>query len=129
MVQEEFFVNTIKNEFIDITDKVEEFVRKSGRDSGLCHIFIPHTTCSLILNENEFNIKKDFLNFLEKLVPENFPYNHDDGNAHAHLKNIVLGNSHLIPFRNGELLLGTWQRLMLIDPDGPRSRKVILTLI
>ncbi|MEM0350358.1 MAG: secondary thiamine-phosphate synthase enzyme YjbQ [Archaeoglobaceae archaeon] len=116
-----------RNEIVDITEKVEEFLK----GSGIALIFTPHTTASVILNEAESRLLSDIINVLEKLVPKNLDYKHNeiDDNADAHIKASLLGNSVIVPFENGKLQLGTWQRILFVEFDGPRNRRVYVKVL
>ena len=117
-------------EFVEITSKVEEVVRRSGIENGICFIYVPHTTCGLTINENaDPSVKKDIINKLEELVPENDRYSHLEGNADAHIKSSIVGHSLVVFIENGNLQLGTWQGIFLCEFDGPRRRQVWLKII
>lgn len=122
-----FTINTPKKqELIDITSQVNELVAKSKVENGICNVFVTHATAAIIINENhDPNICIDLLNALNKVFPDKAGYLHDriDGNAGAHIKAAILGPSETIPIENGKLKLGTWQSLMLVELDGPRSRR------
>ncbi|MCD6220787.1 YjbQ family protein [bacterium] len=119
-----------RTEFVEITSKVEEVVRKSGIENGICFIYVPHTTCGLTINENaDPSVKKDIINKLEELVPENDRYSHLEGNADAHIKSSIVGHSLTVFIENGNLQLGTWQGIFLCEFDGPRRRQVWLKII
>jgi len=119
-----------RTEFVEITSKVEEVVRKSGIENGICFIYVPHTTCGLTINENaDPSVKKDIINKLEELVPENDRYSHLEGNADAHIKSSIVGHSLVVFIENGNLQLGTWQGIFLCEFDGPRRRQVWLKII
>ena len=125
-------VNTVSRvELLDITTRVEELVRDSGVQNGICVVSTRHTTTSIILNENEPGLCSDILNLLERLIPPLAGYGHDriDNNADAHLKAVMLGSSESIPVIDGKLVLGTWQRIFFAELDGPRHRSVDVTLI
>ena len=119
-----------RTEFVEITSKVEEVVRKSGIENGICFIYVPHTTCGLTINENaDPSVKKDIINKLEEIVPENGGYSHMEGNADAHIKSSIVGHSLTVFIENGNLQLGTWQGIFLCEFDGPRRRQVWLKII
>ena len=119
-----------RTEFVEITSKVEEVVKKSGIENGICFIYVPHTTCGLTINENaDPSVKKDIINKLEELVPENDRYSHLEGNADAHIKSSIVGHSLVVFIENGNLQLGTWQGIFLCEFDGPRRRQVWLKII
>lgn len=122
-------INTSKREeLINIT----ELVRKEiNIKEGLIHIFIPHATAAITINENaDPNLPKDITDFLNKLVKKGI-WKHDkiDGNADAHIKASLIGNSVIIPVKDGKMLLGRWQDIFLCEFDGPRKRNVILSFI
>ena len=115
-------------EMIDITQQVADEVRRTGLKDGLCLVFVPHATAAVVINENaDPNVCQDILDAMGGLVPEG-AWRHDriDNNAAAHIKATILGPSETVPVRGGALRLGTWQRLMLMEFDGPRDRTVIV---
>ena len=117
-------------ETIDLTADVARLVAEAEVDEGLCSVFVPHATAAIVINENDDpNLCSDLLDALAKLVPEGV-WRHDriDQNGAAHIKAAILGPSETIPVREGRLLLGTWQAIMLVDLDGPRQRRVIVTI-
>jgi secondary thiamine-phosphate synthase enzyme len=122
---------TTRTELIDITDRVRNVVKDSGVKDGICVISTRHTTCGIIINENERGLRSDILGMLEMLVPENKNYAHNqiDNNADAHLRAVLLGNSATIPVEEGHLVLGTWQSIFFVELDGPRSRSVNVKII
>ena len=131
----EFFEFTIKTkkreEIIDITEKVKDLLKKTNIKDGICFLYVPHATASLIINENaDENVKKDILTWLKKNVPYGI-WLHDaiDNNADAHIKSSLLGCFQVIPIKNNHLLLGTWQGIMLVELDGPRERKVYIVFL
>lgn len=130
----EFTISTDKEEeIIDITDKILGIVKKSGCNDGLVHIFIPHATAVVILNESaDPSIKIDFMKAIEKIIPKRAGYLHDriDMNAAAHIKSALTRSSITIPLKDGRLILGTWQSIMFCEFDGPRSsRRIIVQII
>ena len=117
---------------IDLTERVREVVERSGVLAGLCHVMVLHSTAAVVVNEfDDPNIGKDLLSALDRAVPEHAGWLHDriDDNAHAHIKATLLGPSELVPVKGGDLLLGTWQRILLVELDGPRSRKLSVTIL
>ncbi len=127
----EFKVRTGKKyEVIDLTAQVAAAVRDSQVSEGICCVYVPHATAALVINENDDQqIGLDLLDALDKLIPAG-GWRHDqiDSNGAAHLKAAILGPSEMIPVQNGRLALGTWQAIMLVELDGPRDRKVIVTV-
>jgi secondary thiamine-phosphate synthase enzyme len=125
-------INTRKPvDVIDITALVQQQLQESGLESGICQVFTFHTTTGLTVNEADGALIQDIFNLLEKLAPEGAGYQHDrsDGNAHAHLRATLLGNSVVLPFEQNRLLLGTWQRILFFELDGPRRRNVLIKAI
>ncbi len=106
-------------------------VGQSGIENGICVISTRHTTSGIIVTENERGLKRDILEMLEALVPEdkNYAHNQIDSNAHSHLRAVLLGMSESVPIENGHLVLGTWQSIFLVELDGPRSRTVNVKII
>ncbi|MFI5217483.1 MAG: secondary thiamine-phosphate synthase enzyme YjbQ [Candidatus Limnocylindria bacterium] len=121
-----------RQQALDVTDAVQAIVRRSGAAEGLCHVMVLHSTAALIVNETDDpNIGSDLIHALSRSVPEHAGWLHDriDDNAHAHIKAALLGPSELLAVRAGELVLGTWQRLILLEFDGPRKRQVSVQLL
>jgi len=130
----EFTISTTENEeLIDITDEVVGLVGKSKISDGIVHVFIPHATAGVILNESaDPNIRTDFLKAMEKAIPKRANYLHDriDQNAAAHIRSAVVGPSLTIPLAKGRVMLGTWQSIMFCEFDGPRhNRRVIVQVM
>ncbi|MGC8941885.1 MAG: secondary thiamine-phosphate synthase enzyme YjbQ [Sulfurihydrogenibium sp.] len=116
-------------EFLDITEKVRQIVREN-LDEGLCVVYVPHTTAGVFINENaDPDVIYDVKTQLEKLVPWINNYRHLEGNAAAHIKSILTGNSVSVIVENRDLLLGTWQGIFFAEFDGPRSRNVYVKLL
>jgi len=120
-----------RREVINITDYVEKIVRESKIKDGIVLVFLPHATAGLFANEDEPNIKKDYLNFFERLVPENGNYYHNqiDNNADSHLLSSIFKQFFIYPVKDGKLIRGTWQELFLAEFDGPRNRKIVVIII
>ena len=119
-----------KRELVDITSRVAEVVARSGLAEGLCHVYVAHATAAIVVNENDDpNICLDLLDALDKLVPAGV-WRHDrvDGNAASHIQAAILGPGETLPVADGRLCLGRWQAVMLAELDGPRERRVIVTL-
>ena len=114
-------------ELIDITHQVQDLVRKSKIESGICCVYVPHTTAGVTINENaDPSVKSDIIKELNKVIPFDDNYSHLEGNAAAHIKSTLVGASETILIENGSLLLGTWQGIFFCEFDGPRSRKVLV---
>jgi secondary thiamine-phosphate synthase enzyme len=113
-------------ECVEITDQVREVVRKSGVERGLCHVMALHATAAIVINENDDpNIGVDLLRALERTVPAHDGWLHDriDNNAHSHIQAAMLGPSELLQVEGGDLVLGRWQGVLLVELDGPRQRR------
>jgi len=126
----EFNISTNKRcELIDITREVEKIVKESGVKEGLAFIFLPHSTASLLLTENEPGLKKDWLKFFEKMVSKMaFEHNKIDNNADSHLLSGLIGQSRTLIIKEAKLIRGTWQNIFLAEFDGPRRRKIIVKI-
>ena len=119
-----------RTEFVDITAELQELVRFSGIKSGICTIFVLHTTAGITVNEGaDPAVKRDIAAFLDRRVPAGNDYTHAEGNSDAHIKSTLVGTSVTIPVDGGKLLLGTWQALYLCEFDGPRQRRISVKLI
>lgn len=117
-------------ELIDITDKVEAVVIKSGVKDGVCFVFCPHTTAGLTINENaDPSVQSDIIKSLNKLIPENAGYSHSEGNSDSHIKSSLFGSSVTVFIEDGRLALGTWQGIYFAECDGPRSREAWVKII
>ncbi len=132
-MQHEFTLKTSKRqELIDITSKVNQIIKKSKIKKGTCHLFVVHATAALFIQENaDPNIEKDLFKALNQSVPQHNNYLHDkiDNNAQAHILASLLQPSETILINDNHLVLGTWQALMLVELDGPRTRKIIVNLL
>ncbi len=118
-----------KTEFIDITDDINEAIKESGIKSGICYIFIPHTTAGITINEGaDPSVKRDIITTLNRLIPFEGDYQHMEGNSAAHIKSTVVGVSHFVVIEDGKALLGTWQSVYFCEFDGPRHRRVIIKI-
>ena len=114
-----------KTELIDLTARVQKVVSESGVSEGLCHVFVPHTTAGVTINENaDPSVKADILMVLNKIISDKEPYRHSEGNSPAHIKATLTGPQLTVFVRGGRLVLGTWQAIYFCEFDGPRNRKV-----
>jgi secondary thiamine-phosphate synthase enzyme len=129
---DEINIKTSKDlEIVDISSNISEIVKSSKIKHGIVNIFTRHSTSAIVINENETRLIKDFENLLMKIVIEDENYGHDiiDNNAAAHLRSFLLGGSQSVPIENGHLDLGTWQSIFFVELDGPRNRKVKITIM
>jgi len=112
---------------IDITAEVAEQLHKSGLEQGVCRLYVPHTTAAITINEGaDPSVAADIQAMLETLVPWEGAYKHLEGNAAAHIKSSLVGNSVMVLVESGRLKLGTWQAIFFCEFDGPRNRKVYI---
>lgn len=126
-------------QFIDITDRIDDVVRGSGVTDGQVLVYSTHTTCSVIINENEPLLLKDMAHYLERQAPKAMYYGHNDfairtvsvrpnecPNGHSHCQHLVLGTSETVPVIDGEMLLGEFQKVFLVELDEPKSRQLFV---
>ena len=128
---EQFDVRTQqRTEFVDVTRLIQEIVERSGVHSGLCTVYVPHTTAACTINEHaDPDVARDILAEVNKIVPFEDNYRHDEGNSAAHIKASLFGVSHSVPIHEGRLTLGTWQGIFLCEFDGPRTRHVCVQVV
>ncbi len=119
-----------RKELIDITRQVNDLIKKLGIKEGIAVLFVPHTTAGITINENaDPSVKADIDEHLTAIVPDNKRYSHLEGNADAHIKSVLVGNSLDLLIENGEVLLGTWQGIFFAEFDGPRTRRIWIKII
>lgn len=119
-----------RTEFIDITEKIQEVIKDAGITSGVCTLFIPHTTAGITINEGvDPSVQRDIQTFLNRLVPFDGDYHHREGNSSAHIKASIIGSSQNILIDEGKIVLGTWQSIFFCEFDGPRHRRVALRFV
>lgn len=116
-----------RSDMIDISGEIGLAIRESGVKDGLCHVFVPHTTAAVTINENaDPDVPRDILMELDKIIPESDHYSHLEGNSAAHIKASLMGSSETIFVEDGSLLLGRWQSVFFCEFDGPRTRRVVI---
>ncbi len=116
---------TARDQFVNITPRLNELLAKSKAEDGCCTVFVSHTTAAVTINEdNDPAVMEDMLRFLQNMVPLKGDYRHREGNSDAHIKASLLGCSLHLIIRNGSFDLGTWQGVFLAEFDGPRTRRV-----
>ena len=119
-----------RSQMKDITDQVRQAVKSSGIQNGLVHVCSLHTTGAVTINENaDPAVPVDILNTINKIVPWDDRYRHMEGNSAAHIKVSLFGPSEMVALENGSLVLGTWQSIFFCEFDGPRNRKVNVTIL
>ena len=112
-------------ELLDITEKVDREVARSGVSEGVCHVYVRHTTAGVTINEGaDPDVARDIESFLARTVPKESGFRHGEGNSDSHIKTVLVGPAVTAPVRGGKLSLGTWQAIFLCEWDGPRTRTV-----
>jgi secondary thiamine-phosphate synthase enzyme len=120
----------VRTELLDITDKVKDAVVQSKVGSGMCFVYVPHTTAAVMVNESyDADVAADITTALSKLVPHGAGYAHSEGNSDAHIKAAMVGSCQPIPVEEGRLALGRWQGVFFCEFDGPRTRRVHIQTI
>ncbi|MDE3180134.1 MAG: secondary thiamine-phosphate synthase enzyme YjbQ [Acidobacteriota bacterium] len=121
---------SLRVEFRDVTRMLQAAAVEAGAGSGVCHLFVPHTTAALLINEHDDqSLQTDFDEFLRRLAPPGLEYNHNDGNCDAHLKAALIGCSKTLLVEEGRLVLGRWQGVYFCEFDGPRRRELRMKFI
>lgn len=119
-----------KEEVLDITEEVEKVIKSQSKKSGLCNVIVAHTTCGITTADLDPGTDLDTLEFLRKIIPEmEFRHPHDPSHTPDHILASIIGASINIPFQNKKLILGTWQRIVLIELNGPRERDIEITIV
>ena len=117
-------------QIVDLTDQVQELIRRAKLKEGLCTVFVTHTTAAVTTGEIGEGTEQDFLQIVEQMIPRiQFRHGHDPSHAWSHMASSIVGPSLTIPVSAGKLVLGTWQSVMLVELDGPRERNVCVTLL
>ena len=121
---------SLRAEFQEITDRVRGIVGKSGVESGICIVYVPHTTAGVMVNEHaDPSVVEDIAAQLEMIAPQRGSYRHMEGNSEAHIKASLMGSSVTIIIEGGEMALGTWQGIFFSEFDGPRNRSVLVKIM
>lgn len=119
-----------RDQLVNITAQVQEIVRQQGISSGICVVFVPHTTAGVTINENaDPDVVWDIIYELDKRIPWQDGYRHGEGNSAAHIKASLMGSAVTVIIEEGRLQLGTWQGIYFAEFDGPRQRKVYVKLL
>jgi len=121
----EFSIRTNQQvEFVKLARQVQKLLDESGIQEGICHVYIPHTTAGITINEGaDPDVVRDMTMELNKIVPFEDGYRHAEGNSAAHIKASMMGSSAAVMIENGKLVLGTWQAIFFCEFDGPRTRR------
>lgn len=119
-----------RTELQDVTEKVENAVRESGFSSGVCQLFVPHTTAGVLINEGyDPDVARDMEGAFDRLVPDDPAFRHAEGNSDSHIKTSLVGTSETVWIENGRLSLGQWQRIFFAEFHGPRSRQIRVKIV
>jgi secondary thiamine-phosphate synthase enzyme len=119
-----------RTQLVDVTEEVEKAVGKVGISSGVCYVYVPHTTAGVMVNEHfDPDVATDLEGVFERLVPRSGPYRHSEGNSDAHAKAAMTGASQVIFVEDGKLALGRWQGVFFCEFDGPRERKIWVKVV
>ncbi len=119
-----------RTEIKDITAEINRLIQRAGVESGLCCLYVPHTTAGILVNESaDPDVAVDIGNALDRLVPRDAGYRHYEGNADSHVKSSLVGVSEMIPIEGGRLALGRWQGVFFCEFDGPRQRQVKVKIL
>jgi secondary thiamine-phosphate synthase enzyme len=119
-----------RTQFVDLTEEVQRLVSLAKITSGLCHLYVPHTTAGIMINEHaDPDVATDLAGALDRLVPANGPYRHAEGNSDAHAKAVLTGTSQSVFIEDGKLLLGRWQGIFFCEFDGPRARRLHVKIV
>jgi secondary thiamine-phosphate synthase enzyme len=127
----QFTIKTTQRcQMLNVTDQVVRILKEDAGDAVAVLITVPHTTAAVTVNEcADPDVAADMMDYLTKLVPQSSKFRHCEGNSDAHIKATLTGNSEMIPVVDGKLALGTWQGIFFTEYDGPRTRKVCVTLL
>lgn len=118
---------TTLKEIVDLTPKLNRIIKEKNLQNGLCHVFLPHTTAALTTGEIGEGTEKDLLEVAEKIIPQiRFRHAHDPSHAWSHMAASLIGASLTLPVMDGELRVGTWQSVLLVELDGPRERQLVV---
>ena len=119
-----------REELVDMTPQVREAVRESGVSDGVIHLWSLHTTCGITVNEGaDPDVARDIVATLRKIFPHEGDYRHAEGNSDSHLKTLTTGPGQTLLIEDGDLVLGTWQKVFLAEWDGPRKRTVVWRVV
>jgi len=114
-----------RTQLVDVTAQVQKVVAASGVESGICYLYVPHTTAAITINEHaDPDVARDVEGALDRLIPKTGPFRHSEGNSDSHVKAVLVGASQTIFVQGGKLVLGRWQGVFFCEFDGPRERRL-----
>jgi secondary thiamine-phosphate synthase enzyme len=119
-----------RTQLVDVTSQVQEVVAASGVTTGICYLYVPHTTAAVTINEcADPDVARDVEGAFDRLIPANGPYRHSEGNSDSHMKAILVGANQMVHIEDGRLALGRWQGIFFCEFDGPRDRRLQVKVI
>lgn len=119
-----------RTQLVDVTAQVQKVVAARGVSTGICHLYVPHTTAAITINEcADPDVARDVEGALDRLIPAAGPYRHSEGNSDSHLKAVLVGASQVVHVEGGKLALGKWQGVFFCEFDGPRERKLLVKVV
>jgi secondary thiamine-phosphate synthase enzyme len=119
-----------RTQLLDVTGQVQKAVSAAGISSGICYLYVPHTTAGIAINEcADPDVARDIEGALDHLIPKTGPYRHSEGNSDSHIKSLLVGGSQMVFVEDGRLALGRWQGIFLCEFDGPRERKLVVKIV
>ena len=119
-----------RTQLVDVTQSVQHAVTRAGVASGVCYIYVPHTTAGVVINEHaDPDVASDLEGVFDRLVPRSGPYRHGEGNSDSHAKGATTGASQIVFVEEGKLALGRWQGVFFCEFDGPRERKMWVKVV
>ena len=119
-----------RTEFVDVTNEIQSAIAKSATKNGVCHLYVPHTTAAITINEHaDPDVARDVEGIFDRLIPKRGPYKHAEGNSDSHMKAILVGATQNIFIVDGKLARGRWQGVFFCEFDGPRDRKLYVKIV
>ena len=119
-----------RTQLVDVTAQIQRVVGSSGVATGICHLYVPHTTAAIAINEcADPDVARDVEEALDRLIPAAGPYRHSEGNSDSHVKAVLVGASQIVHVEGGKLVLGRWQGVFLCEFDGPRERRLQVKVV
>lgn len=119
-----------RTELRDVTDEIQKAVRDSGCTEGVCHLYVPHTTAGVLINEGDDpEVARDIEVTFDRMIPHAANYKHAEGNSDSHIKTAFIGSSETVWIEKGEIALGRWQSIFFAEFDGPRSRELHMKIV
>jgi secondary thiamine-phosphate synthase enzyme len=124
-------VKTVRRtQLVDVSAQVQKVVASSGVSSGICYLYVPHTTAAITINEcADPDVARDVEGALDRLIPAAGPYRHSEGNSDSHIKSVLVGSSQVLHVEGGKLVLGRWQGVFFCEFDGPRDRRLQVKVV